>query len=122
MERLAELCEALPEDRRRAGEGLIHRAAFLRITLEDLEEDINENGTTEEWRNGPDLPPMSRIRAAAQQHNTMVKNYAQVMRQLMELLPDTKPTGSKGEEEVNPAEKMMKQAIQNSRSNIRAIS
>lgn len=72
-----------------AAEGLIHRAAFIRVELEDLEVDINENGSTEMYQNGPDALPMTRIRAAAQQYDKMVKNYATVSRQLADLIPES---------------------------------
>ncbi|MFB9324286.1 hypothetical protein, partial [Cryptosporangium minutisporangium] len=92
LTRIKKSLKEVPKDKLTAAEGLIHRAAFLRIELEDLEEDINCHGSTELFQNGPDAMPITRVRASAQQHNTVVKNYTTVCRQLADLIPNVPQT------------------------------
>lgn len=66
--------------------GLIDRAAFMRVSLADLEEDINENGFVE-WFSQGSQDPYQRKRPAADQYNTMSTAYAKVVKQLSDLLP-----------------------------------
>lgn len=84
----------MPEDKRRLVQGLIERAAFLRIELEDLEADLNENGSIEAYQAGPDTPPITRIRAAAQHYDKMVRQYITACKQLADLA--AAPAGKAG--------------------------
>ena len=66
---------------------LIENAAFMAITLEELQQEINEKGCISEYKNGENQygtkkPPEVEV------YNTMVKNYAAVIRQLTDLLPE----------------------------------
>lgn len=77
----------MPKERQQLAIGLVERAAFLRIELEDLEADINLNGTTELYKPSEDAPPITKIRAAAQQYDKLVKSYTTVSRQIDDLVP-----------------------------------
>src|SRR5690606_39911312 len=83
--RLREILSSMPEDKLRLVEGLVERAAFLRVELEDLERDINENGSTEVYQSGPSSPPMTRVRAAAQHYDKMSLQYLATCKQLADL-------------------------------------
>lgn len=72
-------------------EGLIYRAAFMRVTLEELEEDIKENGTTEMFTQSDMVEPYQRKRPAIDIYNTTIKNYNIVIKQLNDALPKTPP-------------------------------
>lgn len=100
LSRLRRSLKDVPKNKMTTAEGLLHRAAFLRVELEDLEADINANGSTELYQNGPDALPMTRIRAAAQQHNTMMKNYTTVCRQLADLIPESATATTKKESDA----------------------
>lgn len=65
----------------KAADGLMQRAAFLRIELEDLEADINTHGTTEPGLQG------TKVRASAQQYDKLLKTYNSVCKQLTDLIP-----------------------------------
>lgn len=67
--------------------GLIERAAFMRVQLEDLEEDINLNGFTEWFSQSVNQEPYMRKRPEADQYNVMSGSYAKVVKQLSDLLP-----------------------------------
>lgn len=66
---------------------LIDRAAFMKVTLEDIEEDINENGYSEMFTQSENVPPYPKRRSCVETYNTMVKNYTAVCKQLQEFLP-----------------------------------
>ena len=65
---------------------LIRNAAFMRITLDDLADLINENGPIETYQNGENQHGMKQS-AGLQSYNTTVKNYAAVIKQLFSMLP-----------------------------------
>ena len=67
--------------------GLIERAAFMRVQLDDLELDINTNGFTEWFAQGDKQEPYQRKRPIADQYNIMSGSYAKVIKQLCDLLP-----------------------------------
>jgi len=83
--RLRRLLKNVPKDKLSAATGIIQRAAFMAITLEDLEADINENGTVESFMQGD--YEYDRQRPAAQLYNTTVKNYTATCKQLTDLIP-----------------------------------
>ena len=75
-------------------DGLIKRAAYMRITLEDMEEDLDTNGFTEMFSQSEKLDPYERERPVARLYNSMNKNFQSIMKQLSDFLPkdDGKPT------------------------------
>ena len=67
---------------------LICRAAFLKATLEDYELDINTNGSVEMFQQGEKQEPYERERPVVRQYNQMNSQYAKIIKQLTDLLPD----------------------------------
>ena len=67
-------------------EGLIERAAFMRVECEDLEEDLRLNGWTEPFSQG-DQAPYDRARPQGQAYQTLNKNYQAIIKQLDGMLP-----------------------------------
>lgn len=66
---------------------LIENAAFMAATLEDLQEEINEKGCISEYKNGENQYGTKKA-PEVEVYNAMVKNYAAVIRQLTDLLPE----------------------------------
>ncbi len=66
---------------------LIENAAFMAVTLEDLQQEINEKGCISEYKNGENQYGTKKA-PEVEIYNTMVKNYAAVIRQLTDLLPE----------------------------------
>lgn len=92
-ERLAANYTELPAARKQIAEGLIVRAAFMRIELEDLEKDIQENGWTEMFSQGKQ-EPYARARPQGQTYNAVNANYQKIIKQLDSMLPrDETPPG-----------------------------
>lgn len=85
--RLKALYSEVPDRKKKLVDGLIARAAYMRITLEEYETDINERGSVEQFQQSPDVDPYERARPVAQLYNTMNKNYQSIIKQLADLLP-----------------------------------
>ena len=68
-------------------EPLMHRAAFMRITLEDLEAVINRDGPVCEYQNGENQWGTKKS-PEVDIYNTMAKTYATVMKQLLSSIPE----------------------------------
>lgn len=81
-------------------EGLIRRAAYMRITLEEWEKDIMDNGYVEMFTQSEKTEPYERERPIARLYNTMNKNYQSIIKQLTDLVPkETKAVEDDGFEE-----------------------
>ena len=65
---------------------LMQNAAFMAVTMEDLQEAINEKGATEEYRNGENQRGIKKS-SEVDVYNTMAKNYSSYIRQLTDMLP-----------------------------------
>ena len=89
--RLAKQFKEIDKKSRAVVDGLIEQAAFLRVQLQELADDININGTTELFAQGKDQEPYERQRPAANVYNSMNANYQKIIKQLNELLPKSAP-------------------------------
>lgn len=93
--RLAGVYRGLPQKHKAAVDGLIKRAAFMRVTLEDMELDLDTDGFVEEFTQSEKLAPYDRERPVARLYNAMNKNYQSITKQLTDLLPDIPPPAEK---------------------------
>ena len=67
--------------------GLIDSAAFIKVQLNILEDDIKENGVTEKFSQSAGQKPYDRKRPQAELYNSMNTNYQKIIKQLTDLLP-----------------------------------
>ncbi len=86
VDRLSKNYAGIDGKRRAVIRGLIQRAAFMRVSLTEIEADLNENGFTEPFSQG-DQEPYERKRPTADLYNTMNVNYQKIIKQLTDLLP-----------------------------------
>ena len=87
--KLKKFYKDLPANKLFIAQRLIERAAFQRITLEDLEAEINETGVTEVYQNGDSQTGVKQS-AAVQAYNAMYKNYQTTLRDLAAMAPELK--------------------------------
>lgn len=85
--RLRKIYEVIKEENKSIIDGLIQRAAYMRITLEDYEKDLNNGGYVELFTQSSSTPPYERERPVARLYSTMNKNYQTIIKQLGDLLP-----------------------------------
>lgn len=90
--RLKRLYKDLPKDALVLVEGLIYEAADLRVRLEDIRKDLDENGYDEMFSQSPDQDPYERERPQARRYIAMNKNYQSIMKQLGDRLPKVEST------------------------------
>ena len=85
--RLTEIYGDLKSEKKmKAAQGLIRRAAYMRVMLEECESDIVENGLTEKFSQG-DQEPYDRKRPIADLYSAMNTSYQKIIKQLTDLLP-----------------------------------
>lgn len=85
--RLRKSYKDIPKENLTVTDGLIRRAAYMRVTLEDFERDLDDNGYVEMFCQSEKQDPYERERPAARLYNTMNKNYQSIIKQLNDLLP-----------------------------------
>ena len=85
--RLRNIYRNMKTDNKAIIDGLIRRAAYMRITLEDYEKDLDTNGYVEMFSQSEKIDPYERERPVARLYNTMNKNYQSIIKQLSDLLP-----------------------------------
>jgi len=99
VNRLKKIFKSLEENKKKIAEKLIENAAFMSITLEDLKKDIIKFGVKETYVNGKDQFGFKES-VESKTYNTMIKNYTNVVKQLIDLLPK--------EEKKNAGEDLLK--------------
>lgn len=97
IERLTKIYKDLPQNSFAVAQGLIVQAARLRVRLDQLWLDIQENGETELFSQSEKTDPYERERPAARLFTATDKNYQTIIKQLNELTPPSK-SGNKLEE------------------------
>lgn len=85
-DRLTEIFAGLDANKMRVCATLIDRAAFLTVSLEDLEAELNETGWTETYTNGKNQEGIKKS-AAAEAHISLTKNLTAIIKQLLDLVP-----------------------------------
>lgn len=86
IDELVKTFSNLSEDIQKTILPMINKVAFMSVTLDDLQDDINTNGVTETYQNGANQFGIKKS-AAVEVYNTMIKNYTSLMKQLTDLLP-----------------------------------
>ena len=89
FERINFYFEDLKENEKSIIMPLIQNASFMCITLSDLQEIIAEQGAVEAYQNGEHQHGVKQS-AALQSYNSLIKNYAAVIKNLFSLLPAMK--------------------------------
>lgn len=85
--RLHETFKEIPEDRKSLAEKAIQRAAWLVVSLEELEQCIDKAGFMSEYQNGENQWGTKK-NPDVETHNSMSQRFTQIMDYLYKLLPD----------------------------------
>ena len=85
--RLTEICENLPENKKALAIGLIENIAFQRIELQGLRDFLAVNGWTEMFSQSEKQEPYSRIRPEADIFIKTLSLYAKNIKTLSEMSP-----------------------------------
>jgi len=87
IDRLTVLYQDLPPKKFALAQGLIQQAARLKVRLDNLWKDIEENGEYEWFTQSERTDPYQRERPSSKTFTATDKNYQSIMRQLTDLLP-----------------------------------
>lgn len=90
ISRLKKLFSDMPESTKKKVDSLIKNAAFMTITLEDLQEAINRTGPVSEYKNGANQWGTKKS-PEVEIYNAMIKNHMSIIKQLTELMPQEEP-------------------------------
>lgn len=85
IRKLRRLFKTLPNDKRKAAEGLVNEAAFMRVTLEETRYIVDQEGPLEWFEQGSQR--FKREHPATKVYNTMVNRYSAVCKQLFDMVP-----------------------------------
>lgn len=92
--RLKGIFKELEENKRQLVTPLIEKAAFMGVELDDLQETIEQEGWTSEYKNGENQYGTKKS-PEAETYIALSKNYAAVIKQLTELVPAAKRKDSR---------------------------
>lgn len=90
IKRLSNLLNDVDTKSKKIVDSLVRNAAFMAVTLEELQETMNENGVVSEYQNGENQWGTKKS-PEVEIYNTMIKNHAAIMKQLTDLRPKTPP-------------------------------
>ncbi|WP_099329895.1 hypothetical protein [Clostridium paraputrificum] len=85
VNRIKKLYKDFEKDKSKVLEGLINEAAFMKLSLEELRNDLIKNGFTELFEQGDQS--FYRERPEVKVYTNFMQKYSVVMKQLIDLLP-----------------------------------
>lgn len=89
---LKKIFRDIPSDQMQLVEGLIQNVAFMRVTLEELQKEVIENGAVIQCQSGNGFDTI-KDNPAQKAYTTMVSRYTQIVKQLNDILPAGGGTG-----------------------------
>lgn len=92
--RLRRVFKDLDKNKMQTVESLIRNAAFMAVSLEELQEIINRDGYTVEYQNGENQRGTKQS-DEIKTHIAMTKNHASIIKQLVDLVPPEKKKESR---------------------------
>ena len=92
-DRLNEIFKDIDDKKKRTVKSLISSAAFMAISIKELEGIINVKGYTEEYQNGANQRGVKKC-SEVEIYNNMIKNHMSCIKQLTDLLPKNNQTSN----------------------------
>lgn len=90
IKRLDRILSQIEIKTKKSIDSLIKNAAFMAVSLDELQAIVNEKGYTEEYQNGANQHGIKKC-SEVEIYNVLVKNYMSVMKQITDLLPKSEP-------------------------------
>jgi hypothetical protein len=87
IKRIKKLFKVVDKDTLATVQSLVKNAAFMSVTLDDLQDAMNQNGVISEYQNGENQWGTKKS-PEVEIYNTMIKNHMTIMKQLVDLLPE----------------------------------
>lgn len=86
IQKLKRVYKNIPADKKQVVYGLIENAAYIYVTLKEVQQAINEAGVVEVYRNS-ETQWGTKKSPAVDAYNNLLKNYIAIIKQLTDLLP-----------------------------------
>ena len=90
IERLSKIFQDLSKEKKDTVASLVRNAAFMTVTLDDLQNKMNQEGVVSEYQNGANQWGTKKS-PEVEIYNTMIKNHCAIIKQLTDLLPKEPP-------------------------------
>lgn len=87
LDRISTVFEVVPDQERSVIDPLLQNYAFMKITLEDLQEEINRDGISETYSNGGGQYGQKE-NSKLKSYNRLIKNFESVTKTVMRYLPE----------------------------------
>ena len=86
VEKYEQMCSTLDENKSKVVKKLYTEAAFMEVTLEELQARVNKDGAIIETINGNGFAVLLE-NPAQKSYNTMIRNYNTIIKTLTEIIP-----------------------------------
>ena len=86
IQKLNKIFVDLPGDKKKLAEGLIQNAAFMHVTLLELQQEVLEHGAMIQTQSGNGFDTI-RDNPAQKAYTTMISRYSAIIDQLQKMLP-----------------------------------
>lgn len=87
LDKISIVFEKVPEKERSVIDPLLQNFAFMKVTLEDLQEEINRDGISETYQNGENQSGQKE-NSKLKSYNRLIKNFESVTKTLMRYIPE----------------------------------
>jgi len=87
IKRLKKIYKDIEPNRKDSAIGLIERASFMRVSLDEMEASLNSKGFVEMFSQSETQEPYERKRLTADLYNQINGSYQKIIKQLTDLLP-----------------------------------
>ena len=87
LDKISIVFENVPEKERSVIDPLLQNFAFMKVTLEDLQEEINRDGISETYQNGENQSGQKE-NSKLKSYNRLIKNFESVTKTLMRYIPE----------------------------------
>ena len=95
--RIKRILKDIPKNRKDAALSLMKNAAFMTVTLDDLQDEINEKGCISTYQNGENQWGTKKS-PEVEVYNAMIKNHSSIIKQLTDLIPGQDDSNKKEDE------------------------
>lgn len=94
MRKLKAIIKQIPTDRRAIAENLAREIEFMAATLEELRQNVQENGAVDLFKQGSQ--EFMRESPALKAYNTTIQRYSLLYKQIVDMLPKPAPEDAGG--------------------------
>ena len=92
LDQINKVFDRVPENERSVIDPLLQNYAFMKVTLEDLQDEINRDGISETYQNGQNQSGQKE-NSKLKSYNRLIKNFESITKTVMRYLPEDDQDG-----------------------------